>query len=381
MKLPRSRILVSYGLAAAALFLLLWVRPPLQSSKFPPAKDFDILDRAIEHIRDDYVNETDPLRTMEGAFRGLIGALDPASAYLSAELMTRASSPRLDRLFDIGLAAYKRPGAFPVVIAVVEGSPAEKAGIQPGDAVSAVDDRSTLIWSHNEFRFALKSAEPAPVKLRLIHENETTEKTVDRYAPYPVAAAWTAEPGTAGIVRIHHLFPGATDAFRSIVLPQVAGRKNTLILDLRGCREGEIEEARGLVNLFLKSPRAGTFEKKGGIKTVWACPAEPVLPAVPLVVWVDPATMGPAEIAAGVLCDLKRAIVVGTPTAGLAAEQKLLPLDAGDGLLLTVGAFTLASGEALFEKGLTPDVKIGPGKKTSADYLEKTKGLPGGRRP
>ena len=301
MKLPRPRILVSYGLAAAALFLLLWVRPPLQSSKFPPAKDFDILDRAIEHIRDDYVNETDPLRTMEGAFRGLIGALDPASAYLSAELMTRASSPRLDRLFDIGLAAYKRPGAFPVVIAVVEGSPAEKAGIQPGDAVSAVDDRSTLIWSHNEFRFALKSAEPAPVKLRLIHENETTEKTVDRYAPYPVAAAWTAEPGTAGIVRIHHLFPGATDAFRSIVLPQVAGRKNTLILDLRGCREGEIEEARGLVNLFLKSPRAGTFEKKGGIKTVWACPAEPVLPAVPLVVWVDPATMGPAEIAAGVL--------------------------------------------------------------------------------
>ena len=379
MKISRPRIVIPYALAAVAVFLFLWMRPPLQSSKFPPAEDFDILERAVRHVRDDYVDEADPRRTMEGAFQGLIGSLDPMSAYLNAELMARASSPRVDQLYDVGLAAYKRPGAFPVVVGVAEGSPAEKAGIQAGDAVSAVDDRSTLVWSHNEFRFALKNTEPKPVKLRLIHENATSEKTVDRYAPYPAPLAWTAENGTSGIVRIFHLFPGTAAKFKSAVLPKVAGRKETLILDLRGCREGEIEEARILVNVFARNLRAGTIEKKGGVKTVWACPAEPVLPDIPLVVWVDPATMGPAEIVAAVLRDLKRASVVGTTTAGLTAEQKLFPLKTGDGLLLTVGTFALASGANVFEKGVTPDVKIEPGKRTRSDYLEKTKDLPGGR--
>ncbi len=379
MKIPRPRIIIPYALATVAVFLFLWTRPPLQSSKFPPAEDFDILERAVRHIRDDYVEEADPGRTMEGAFQGLIGSLDPMSAYLNAGLMARASSPRVDRLYDVGLAAFKKPGAFPVVVGVTEGSPAEKAGIQAGDVISAVDDRSTLVWSHNEFRFALKNAEPKPVKLRLIHENATSEKTVDRFAPYPAPLAWTAEKGTSGIVRIFHLFPGTAAGFRSSVLPKVAGRKETLILDLRGCREGEIEEARILVNLFVKNLRAGTVEKKGGAKTAWACPAEPVLPDIPLVVWVDPATMGPSEIVAAVLRDLKRASVVGTTTAGFAAEQRLFPLKTGDGLLLTVGAFVLASGEDVFEKGVTPDVKIEPGRRSRQDYLEKTMVLLGGR--
>jgi carboxyl-terminal processing protease len=379
MKIPGPRKIIPYALTAAAVFLFLWTRPSLSSSKFPPAKDFDILERAVEHIRDDYVDEADPRRTMEGAFQGLIGSLDPMSSYLNHDLMARASSPRVDQLTDVGLAAYKRPGAFPVVVGIAEGSPAEKAGIQIGDAVSAVDDRSTLVWSFNEFRFALKGTEAKPVKLRLIHENATSEKTVDRVAPYPAPLAWTAENGTSGVIRIYHLFSGTAAAFKSSVFPKVAGRKETLILDLRGCREGDIEEARILVNLFVKNPQAGTIEKKGGTKTAWACPAEPILPNIPLVVWVDPATMGPAEIVAAVLRDLKRASVVGTTTAGFTAEQKLFPLKTGDGLLLTVCEFVLASGEKIFEKGVTPDVKIEPDKRSRQDYFEKTKALLGGR--
>ncbi len=379
MKFPRPRILLPSALAAASVFLFLWTRPPLQSSKSPETGGVDILERAIEHIRDDYVDEADPRRTMEGAFQGLIASLDPASAYLNSGLMALASSPRPDRLCDIGLAAYKRPGAFPVVVGVEEESPAEKAGIKPGDAVSAVDDRSTLVWSHNEFRYALKSAEPKPVKLRLIHEGATSEKTVDRVAPDPAPLAWSEEKGTAGVVRIRHLHAGTAAAFKTLVLPKVSGRREALILDVRGSREGNLEEARALVNLFVRNPRAGTIEKRGGVKTVWACPSEPALPDIPLVVWTDPATMGPAEIVAAVLRDLKRASVVGTATAGWTAEQKLYPLKTGDGLLLTVGEFVLASGGKLFEKGVVPDVKVESGERTRADYLEKTKGLPGVR--
>lgn len=375
MKLPRPRIIVPYALAAASVLLFLWTRPSLQSSRFPPAQEFDILEAAVGHIKNDYVDEADPARTMEGAFQGIIGSLDPMSAYLNAGLMAKASSPRIDRLYDAGLAAYKKPGAFPVVVGVAAGSPAEKAGIKVGDAVTAVDDRSTLVWSYNELRFILKDPAPKPVKLRLIQENATVEKTIDRFLAYPVPVSWTAEKGTAGVVRLAHLFGGAAAAVKSSLPPGLAGRKEPLILDLRGCREGETGEAGALINLFIKNPRAGTFDRKGGMKTVLSCPAEPLLADIPLIVWTDPATMGPAEIVAAVLRDLKRAKVVGTATAGLAAEQKLFPLKTGDGLLLTVGEFVLVSGEKIFEKGVTPDVKIEPDKTTRQDYLEKSKGF------
>jgi len=381
MPFPRLRNLVSYALAAtaAAAALFLAGRPALQSSKFTPAQDFDILESAVRQIRNNYVDEANPARTMEGAFKGLMGSPDLMSAYLSRDLMAVAAAPRLDRYYDVGLAVYKRPGVFPVVVGVAEGSPAAKAGIETGDAISAVDDRSTLPWSYNEFRLSLKSPEPAPVKLRLVHDNATSEKTLTRALPYPAAAGWTAEKGTAGIARLYHLFPGATAAFSSAVAPRIAGSKEPLILDLRGCREGDVAEAAPFINLFLKNPKAGTYERKGGVKTYLECPAEPVFSDISLIVWVDPATMGPSEIVAAVLRDLKRAKVVGTTTAGLTGEQKLFPLKTGDGLLLTVAEFVPASGERIFEKGLTPDVKLEPDKQTRKDYLEKSKGIAAGR--
>jgi len=375
MRLPRPRIIIPYALATASIFLFLWTRPPLQSSKFPPAQEFDILETAVKHIRNDYVDEADPVRTMEGAFQGIIGSLDPMSAYLNAGLMAKASSPRIDRLYDVGLAAYKRTGTFPVVVGVAEGSPAEKAGIKPGHAVSAVDDRSTLAWSYNEFRFAMKETGPKPVKLRLIQEGVTVEKTLDRILLYADPLVWSAEKGTAGVVRFAHLFGGTAAAFKSTVLPKLSGRREPLILDLRGCREGETGEVGAVINLFVKNPRAGTFDKKDSLKTVLSCPAEPVLPDIPLIVWTDAATMGPAEIVAAVLRDLKRAKIVGTTTVGLTAEQKLFPLKTGDGLLLTVGEFVLASGDKIFGKGVTPDIKIDLEKSSRQDYLDKSKGF------
>ncbi|MCK7481312.1 MAG: hypothetical protein M0C28_32095 [Candidatus Moduliflexus flocculans] len=86
-------------------------------------QDFDILASAVRHIRSDYVDEADPKRTMEGAFQGLMGSLDAMSSYLDASLMAKAPSPRKDKLFDIGLAVYKRPGVFPSSSASEKGPP------------------------------------------------------------------------------------------------------------------------------------------------------------------------------------------------------------------------------------------------------------------
>jgi len=368
---PKSRIVLVAGLAAGAIFFLI-ERRSLVSSRFPPARSFQVLETVIRHVRNDYLEDVDVRKTMLGAFQGLMGSLDALSSYLDKAAVAKFSSPKKLALNDIGAIVYKKPGVFPVVAGVVEGSPAEKAGIKIGDYLSAIAGRSTIVWSLNEVRWFLKDETRASLKIRLIRENNTQELTVERAPLYSRGLDWTARKDAAGILRVHHLHPGLTAEFRASVLPRLQGAKGPLILDLRECFEGEIEEARAFVNLFLKAETIGRFEKKGGEMEVLACPAEPALAGVPLVIWVGPATMGPAELAAGALRELRKARIVGSPTLGLVAKQELYALTGGDALLLTTGAFALPSGEKLLGTGVSVDAKVESEGRDPKPYLEKS---------
>ena len=342
-------------------------------------RDFNPLATVIRYIKSDYLEEPDPKRTMEGAFQGMVNALDVLSSYLDKPAAAKYTNPQKLLLKDIGLILYKRYAAFPLVIGIVGHSPAEKAGIKIGDYLSALDERSTLVWSLTEIQLRLKDADAAPVKLRLIRDNTTKEMTVVRANIYPKALTMTPLPGTAGVVRIHHVYPPLVAEFKTSLLAQLKGLKAPLVIDLRDCHEGDMNEARLFLNLFLKAEKIGYFQRKNGQKETWACSEAAPLESVPLVVWLNQASMGPAELAAGVLKDLKRAKVVGLPTPGLTGKQDLFPLDNGDALLLTTGVFYFTSGEKLWGKGVAPDSKLDLEKTDDAAYLEKTLGLISGR--
>ena len=100
---------------------------------------------------------------------------------------------------------------------------------------------------------------------------------------------------------------------------------------------------------------------------------------MPLVVWTNQATLGPAEIVAAALKDQRQAKVIGIETPGVASEQEIFPLDSGDALLLTTGVYVTASGQKIWGKGVAPDVKIDLAKTATKDYLEKTLAPPPGR--
>jgi len=152
-------------------------------------------------------------------------------------------------------------------------------------------------------------------------------------------------------------------------------QKKALILDLRNCHEGVLEEAVKLVNLFLKAEEIGSIEKKGGEKEILSCEKEPELGELPIVIWVNNATLGPAELAAAVLKEFKNAKIIGLPTLGLVAQKSFFPLDDGSALVLTSGIFRLKSGKKIWEKGLTPDVKIEDKNPDDESYLKKTLSL------
>jgi carboxyl-terminal processing protease len=364
-------VILGLGIGAAAL--------PGAPQKPSDRETFKVMERVISYIKADYLEEPDPKKVMGGAFQGLINSLDVLSGYLDKSTAAKFGAPNRLQLKDIGAVLYKRPGAFPLVVGLLENSPAAKAGLKIGDYLSAVDNQSTLVWSLTEAVTRLKDAGADKVKLRVIRDNTTQEMDVERAAIYGKPLTLAAQKGTAGIVRIPHLYPALAAEFKKTVLPALQGSTAPLVLDLRDCHEGDNAEAAAFLNIFLKAENIGYFEKKGGAKEALGCPGSPVLESQPLVVWVGPATMGPAEIAAAVLKDQKRAKVIGTATPGLASRQDIFPLEQGDSLVLTTGVFCFPSGEKLWAKGVTPDVKLDLAKTETKDYLEKTLAAAPGR--
>ena len=341
----------------------------------PPQKNADLVEAVVRLIRNDYVEEPDASKTMRGGFQGMINSLDALSSFLDKAEAQKLADPGRSRFKDLGLIVFKRASSFPVVVGIIEGSPAEKEGIRVGDVISALDDRSTVLQGLQEVRLYLKDALANPVKVRLIRDNQTKEIEVSRGSVYERAYSFRQQAGTAGILTIHHFYPPLVETVKREILPKLTGARGTLILDLRRAFEGENDEARRFLNLFIHSDKAGVFEKKGGVKEPLTCPDAAPLENRAVVVWTDQTTMGPAEIVAACLRSVKKAKIVGLLSPGLAAHQDIFPLPSGDALLLTTGVFVTASGEKIWAKGIAPDVRIDVDQADSKTFLEKTRPL------
>jgi C-terminal peptidase prc len=330
----------------------------------------------IHLIETDYIKEADPAEAMKGAYKGLVNSLDIFSCYLDKDNAAKYLQSKQTDLKDVGLVLYKRFGAFPMVIGLVKNSPAEKKGIQIGDLVSALDGHATQTMSLAETHLYLKDTESTPVILKTFRGSKTQEIALARESLYAQSFSYNQEKGTSGILTINQLIAQCVNSIQKEVMTQIKSDKETLILDLRNCHEGEIEEARKLINLFISTPSIGWIEKKGGVKENLSCPDEAAHDHLPLDIWINQATIGPAEVVAGVLQEFKRARIIGSSTLGLVAQQDYFALDDGSGLLLTSGIFYLSSGKKLWRKGIKPDIKIEGKDQSTKVYLKKSLSSP-----
>jgi len=372
MKVPRYRLFLWAAALAAALFFVLEMGTLSRGHATTAPRGFELLDTLMSHIRNDYLEERDPLQTAEGTFRGLVNALDPLSAYLSKDLVDGYKALS-GREAETGLVVLKHYAAFPQVVAIVDKSPAQAAGAQLGDLITAIGGRSTLDMSLVEVKILLRGTDERPVDIRVLRGNDTHNLAVARARLFPEAFTFIrAAAGQPAQLRVHRFDDGLAAAVEREVVPAFKARKAPLVLDLRGCQDGEIAEAAKLVNLFVKAADAGRFEGRDGAKEPISCPDEPELGTVPLVVWTDAGTAGPAELAAGLLQEVRKARIVGFETPGLVGRATLFPLKDDSAVLLTSGVFQLPSGRKIWEDGLVPDTAIPVDKLNDKTYLEKT---------
>ncbi len=371
MKVPKYRWILWAATAAAAVFFVLQMGFLSRGHAGTAGRGFELLDTLISHIRNDYLDERDPVATAEGTYRGLVNSLDPLSAYLPKDLVA-AYTARTGQEAEPGLVVLKRYASFPQVVAIVEKSPAEAAGIKPGDVLSAVGGRSTLSMSLTEVKLRLRGTDGQPVDLRVLEGNDSKNLKVPRAALHPAPFTFTRAAGQTARLRIHRFDADLVAGLKRDVVPALKGRKDPLVLDLRDCQDGAVEEAARLVNLFVQAADAGWFESRGGVKEAVSCPAAAELGTVPVVVWTGPGTAGPAELAAGLLRELRKVKIVGYKTAGLVARTTLFPLKDDSAVVLTSGIYALPSGRKLWDDGLVPDEAIPADKLNEKTFLERT---------
>ncbi len=372
MKMPKPRVVLWTAFAAALVFFLFQMNIlSVPSARLSAQRGFDLLETLLAHIRHDYIEERDPLRTAEGAYRGLLNSLDPLSCYLDKDLTAQYLARDTERK-ETGIVILKEYNAFPSVVGVVPGSPAEGAGLKFGDVVSAINDEDTLYMSLIEINLRLKTPSEAPLALKVLRGNETLRLNVDKEILYRRPFAFVQEPGRPSILKIRAFEPSLMAMIKEDVLPAIEDKRGALILDLRNCHEGDMEEARAFINLFLRSPRIGHFEKKGGVKRPLACANRALLPNLSLAVWTNAGTIGPAELVAGVLQELRRTPVIGIVTPGLVGMQEHHILKDESSILLTSEIFVLPSGQKLWDRGVSPDGQLLYSSLNDKGYLEKT---------
>ena len=376
MHRSRLKIFIVMLFMGVSLFFLIEKNfLPGLTSKLSPAGSPDMLGQVVSLIKDDYVETPDPDRTMTGAFQGLVGSLDPLSGYLDEATLAKYEGRSQEELQDIGIVLYKRPGAFPVVIGIREDSPAEQKGIKIGDFISNLDGRSTLMMSMTEANLVLKGRTDSSVTLKKLSSEDSQEITIIRQPLSKEPFDYTESPSSSGILRIQRFDPPLVNSLRDDLVTALRSRNKSLIIDLRNCHEGDFEEARRFINIFLRSDNLGYFQGKEARKDFVAAPDKPLLETLPLVIWTNRATIGPAEAAAALLKKQRNAKIIGLRTPGLVARQNLIRLEDGSGILLTSEIFHIDGETDFWEKGIEPDVNIDGEDLSSEVYFKETQKL------
>jgi carboxyl-terminal processing protease len=326
---------------------------------FPKIKLFS---EALNEIQKKYVEEKDSKELIYGAIRGMMSTLDPHSTFLSPEDFKELEVETSGIFSGIGIEITLKDGIL-TVVSPIEGTPADKAGLLPGDKILQIEEKSTKNMALNEAVRLIRGQKGTKVNLTILHEgsNEPTKYSIVREViPIKSVKSKMLEEGY-GYVRIS-TFQEKTDEDLQSQLNKMEGNKGGikgLILDLRNDPGGLLNEAVKVADEFLESGLI--VYTQGRIKEqnlkFYAHPNR-FKHNYPLVVLVNEGSASASEIVAGALQDQKRAILLGTQTFGKGSVQTIIPLDDGAGIKLTTARYYTPNGRSIQAKGITPDILI-----------------------
>jgi carboxyl-terminal processing protease len=322
-----------------------------------------VYSEVLGKIQQDYVDEPNMHAVTNGSLHGLLDSLDPQSAYLSPlEYKDYKEKTASNPPAESGLALTRRFGYIGVV-AVLPDSPAAKIGLRIGDILEKIASFTTSQMAIDQAQLLLKGQPGTTVPLSVIRRGKTEPQdmtiTLAKLAPSKLIVEDKLQ-GDVAYLRVLEFEPGTAKQIREKLAQfQKAGAKK-LILDLRDCAWGDDQEGIATAQLFLQSGTITTL--KGQTVTTVTSSADPARVAwtQAVAVLIGNGTAGPAEIVASAIADNKRGDTVGDRTYGTASQQKLIGMDDGSALILTVANYFTPGNKNIPTDGVAPTVEVRP---------------------
>jgi carboxyl-terminal processing protease len=339
--------------------------------------DVAILEEIWEILQEKYVepDKLDVEALIQGAARGMVSALDdPYSAYLTPDDYELFSSGLEGEFEGIGAYVGERNGQI-TIIAPIPGTPADEAGIRPGDVIMGVNGESTTGWSVQDAVNVIRGPRGTPVRLLILHEgdSELVEIEIIR-ANIEVPSVYLEMRGEFAYIIITD-FTERTGGEFDTVLDEIAAQDaEGIILDIRDNGGGVVSALVAVASHFLKSGIILTIIDREGRQTDYRVERTGGDVELPVVVLVNEYTASASEALAGALQDYDRAVIAGTTTYGKGSANKLYELSDGSGIYLTTSRWYTPEGHLIEGVGIEPDVildleEVDP-VEWAIDYLE-----------
>ena len=329
-----------------------------------PLEDLRTFTEVFARIKNDYVEPVEDKALLENAIRGMLTGLDPHSSYLIPDDYQELQAGTSGEFGGLGIEVGMEDG-FVKVIAPIDDTPAQRAGVEAGDLVIRLDDTPVKGMSLSDAVKVMRGAPGTDIVLTIVREglDRPIRITITRDVIRVTSVRSRAlEPGY-GYVRISQFQLRTGESLREAVgeLRENAGDEDLkgLVLDLRNNPGGVLNAAVSVSDAFLNE---GTIVYTEGrmddAKLTFSAKGTDILDGIPLVVLVNAGSASASEIVAGALQDHRRAVIMGEKTFGKGSVQTILPLGNGSALKLTTARYYTPSGISIQARGIVPDITL-----------------------
>jgi carboxyl-terminal processing protease len=338
-------------------------------------RKLDLLAQVLAQIEGRYVDAVGPTELVYGAARGAVRTLDEHSAFFDPAEFKQLVETTDGEYAGIGLE-LDGSESLPLVTAVTPGSPAERAGIHPGDHLLSVDGESVHGYDVERVQQRLRGPAGSKLTLGVRRRGRDDDWTFTLVRSWVRVSPLSSRDLGGGVLYVELKTFSRRVAADLGALLEKAPEARGLVLDLRGNPGGLFDEAVATADLFLTDgPIVTTVGRGGRVLERLEAHAQGHEPAYPVAVLIDKDSASAAEVVAGCLTDRKRARLFGTPSYGKGSVQSVIPLADEAGLKLTVARYFTPSGRPIDKVGITPDEVVEPAPGADAPLAAAVKWL------
>lgn len=324
--------------------------------------DIALFGRVINFIEKQYVDKVNTKELVYGAIKGMLETLDPHSNFMPPDIYTQLKTDTAGKFGGLGIEVWVNKDGVLTVVTPMEGTPAWKAGIKPGDRILRINNDSTKGMSIVEATSKIRGDIGTSIKFTVQRDgvSKPLEFTMKRVSIDVKSVKYELLAGNYGYVKLNHFQEKSAQEMKAAIKKMEAKQKLAgLILDLRNNPGGLLDEAVEGANLFIDGgvivSTIGRNKEEKDMKYAKSGIARLDFPIVAL---VNGSSASAAEIMAGALKDHKRALIAGQRTFGKGSVQTVIPLAEDVGLKLTIARYYTPNGISIQAKGIEPDIYL-----------------------